>query len=191
MTLRNIILTGALAGAAFALGASLFSSSLPQEPQAPTLTEHHKLLAKDAGHWKADCTMLGPDGGEQKFMGEEQNTLTCNGFWMQSKFTADFDGMPFEGFGLTGYDSQAKKYKMIWVDSMSDYLNQGDGTLIEDGKGIEFMMHGRNQETGKPQVSKNVMTYEGKDHRTFTMYNQMDGGEWVKTFWIDYTRMSK
>ena len=158
--------------------------------QAPEVTAEHKVLAGDAGTWKAKMTMYIP-GTDQTIEGEgtEVNTLFANGLWLSSKFEGTFAGQPFEGQGHNGYDPNSKKYVGSWVDSMSTSVSTMVGEY--DDNTMTGMMTSKEPTTGEEVVTKSVTVNKDKNTRIMTMYNKSPetGDEWIKTMVIEYTRV--
>ena len=97
-------------------------------------------------------------------------------------------GMPFNGFGLTGYDNAKKVYQSIWADNMGTGImymtgNMKDGKMVLTGSAPD-------PASGHNVRMKEVTTTIDKDHFTFEMYLLTPKGD-VKTMEINYTRKTK
>lgn len=192
MSLRTTVVLAALPAAAFLMGATLFSQPPPQDPGMPALTEHHKAMAASAGIWDAEMTFIQRPGAEPMTgTGVETNTVVCNGMWSTSTFKGVFGGMPFEGRGLSGYDSVKGKYVSVWVDSMSDSMSMGEGEMGADGKTLTMINEARNPETGKVEKTKMVEEHPGPGKRVLTMFNRTPDGEWFQSAVIRYKKRSQ
>jgi hypothetical protein len=163
-------------------------------PPIPKPTEEHKLLAKDEGTWDATVKswMSGPDSAPTISKGVEVDKLMPGGLWLLNDFDGEFGGMAFHGHGVTGYDTQKKKYIGTWVDSMTTSIMTMEGDYDADkhimtmyGKGID--------PAGKAYESKSVSKFEGDSVRVFTMSIKSDEtkGEFMKMMEITYKRRSK
>jgi hypothetical protein len=119
--------------------------------------------------------------------GTEVCKMICNGLWQDSAFKGEFAGQPFEGHGLTGYDTAKKKYTGVWVDSMGTYLSLMEGNFDEAGKVLTMTMESPGPD-GKPMKSKLVTEFKDEDHRTFTMTVTGDGGKDTTVMTIEYKR---
>jgi hypothetical protein len=78
--------------------------------------------------------------------GTEKATPICNGNWIWCDFQCTFGGQPFEGHGISGYDSAEKKYVSYWIDTMVGTLMKTAGNpdpakkeIILDGTGTNPM----------------------------------------------------
>ena len=140
-------------------------------------------LKDSVGKWKAELKMFDPSGGEAgTSTGTEVNEMIGDN-WLISRFEADFQGQPFKGVGLIGYDGDAKKYINHWVDSMGATMANFSGTY--DAKTKTMTM------TGKDQMGEGKHTTLIKDAKTrvFTMYSKPDGtDDFVKVMEITYTK---
>jgi len=82
--------------------------------------EQHAEMAKRAGAWKAELKFWQAPGAPAETMyGDANFEMIMEGRYMIQHFSGDFQGQPFEGAGLTGYDRMKNEYQSIWVDNMS------------------------------------------------------------------------
>src|SRR5687768_2235337 len=85
-----------------------------------TPAEGHRALAGMVGTWDAEVTSwMSPGQPPVKSKGISENRMVLGGRWVESKFTSEMMGQPFEGVGYTGYDNHKKKYMGTWMDNMS------------------------------------------------------------------------
>jgi hypothetical protein len=54
------------------------------------------------------------------------------------KYDSEMLGMPFQGFGMYGYDNFKEAYVGMWVDNMSTALFTAEGRANEAGDVITF-----------------------------------------------------
>jgi len=97
-------------------------------------------------------------------------------------------GMPFKGFGLTGYDNAKKVYQSIWIDNMGTGIMYMTGNM-QDGKMV-LTGSAPDPASGHDITMKDVTTIIDKDHFMFEMYVVTPKGD-VKTMEITYTRKIK
>ncbi|MEZ5966950.1 MAG: DUF1579 family protein [Planctomycetota bacterium] len=64
------------------------------------------------GTWTCDVNYLGTSS-----KATETFEPLCNGLFMKSIVHGSFNGQPFHGLSIWGYDPQAKNYVNVWVDS--------------------------------------------------------------------------
>jgi hypothetical protein len=98
----------------------------------PKVAEHDALKML-AGDWDTTCKMAAMPGvpgmdkpSESK--GPEHTELICNGLWSKSTINGTFNGAPFQGVWLVGYDSTEKKYATIWVSNQDEPPCVGTGS---------------------------------------------------------------
>jgi len=154
--------------------------------KAATPGAPHAQLAEMAGTWKATMTMWDPSGQESQAVGTMERSMTNDGRVLEESFKMDFMGMPFVGFGHTGYDNLTGKYWTTWFDNMSTGITFMEGTVDETGKGT-FEGEGPDAAAGKRvPMRMDVRSEGGKEMATF--FTQMPNGEMVKTMEIVYER---
>jgi hypothetical protein len=159
-----------------------------QEPSAPKLTSHHEAMKAAAGTWDAAVKMsAGPGKPPIDMKGVEVNTLILNGLWMQTEFTGDPAGMSYQGHGLSGYDSIARKHVGTWVDNSGDWPAHSRGTCTDSCKEMTVTFQGYGQ-NGKPITVKEVCTQKDADHRSMVMYHKGKDGKFKWVMEIAYTR---
>ena len=159
---------------------------------ATAVVEGHALLKQEVGNWKATIkTWMGADGKAdpkakaQTSDGTETNRMLGD-YWLVSDFKSDFGGMPFEGHSVTGYDAETKTYTGYWVDSLAPSAATSVGTYDAAAKTLTYKLKGTAPD-GSPFEAKSVTVYEDADHRTFTMYDIVDGKE-IRSMEITYER---
>jgi len=154
--------------------------------KAATPGASHAYLAEMAGTWKATMKMWDPSGQESQAVGTMERSMINDGRVLEESFKMDFMGMPFLGFGHTGYDNLTGKYWSTWFDNSSTGITFMEGTVDEEtGKGT-FEGEGPDAMAGKKiPMRMDVRREEGKETATF--FTEM-GGEMVKTMEIVYER---
>ena len=163
-------------------------SSEPKKPALPMAewmqpTEEHKQITAGAGEWVGTMTMFGEHATPAPVPAKE--TVEVIGpFWVQSRFTCDFMGMPYVGTGFVGYDPSTKKYFGTWLDNMSSYFATMQGKKDASGKLVMHWM-APDEETGElvPHRSESVESAKG---RVMTFYRGEGAG--TKTMVIEMKR---
>jgi hypothetical protein len=157
-------------------------------------TAEHKLLAKDVGSWDTTVKswMTGPISEPSVSKGTDVVKLLPGGLWITDDFEGEFGGMAFHGHGVTGYDSQKKKYVGTWVDTMSTSIMSLEGDYDAATQTMTMYSKGTDP-AGKPYESKTTSKYTGEDERVFTMSMKSDEtkGEYMKLLEITYKRRPK
>jgi len=162
------------------------AAEAPPEPPKPG--PEHNILKQDAGTWDATVEMTqGPGQAPMVSKGVEINTLLGGGLWLVTDFKSDMMGQPFEGHGISGYDSGQRKYVSTWVDSWSTGLSSGQSTYDAAARKMTGWMEGPDM-TG--QISRTTMVTEWKDldTRVFTMSGPGPDGKEFAGLKITYKR---
>lgn len=136
----------------------------PQEMANPK-TKEHDALKDFAGTWDNTVkteAMPGVPGMEKasETKGTERAELICNGLFLKSTVHGTFNGQPFEGLWVAGYDPFKKVYTSVWVDSNEGCMCTSTGTRDAAKKTWEF-----SGETPQGPMRSQV-TFTGAD--TFT-----------------------
>jgi hypothetical protein len=174
--MRTALLAALCAFVLVALGVLPAAGQAPPKPGA-----EHEKLRKFEGEWDATVAFT---GGESKATASYKVGL--GGFWLQLQFRGEFAGAPFEGRGMTGYDTHKKKYISAWADSMESQLLLMEGNFAADGKTFTETGEGIGMD-GKPQKIKSVYEFKDKDTIVFTMY-KVEGGKDEQMMRITYKR---
>lgn len=95
----------------------------------------HQALSSRAGQWNMTSSFwMDPSQAPMVTTGTATREAMLGGRVLVEKVKAEMMGMPFEGYGMTGYDNVTGKYWTTWNDNMSTGLIQGIGTRGADGK---------------------------------------------------------
>lgn len=150
--------------------------------------EIHKMLAGSDGEWKGDITMwMAPNAPAIKSTGSAVNKMIMGGRYQQSMHTGSFNGMPFEGMSLVGYDNAKKVFMSSWVDNMGTGIMQMEGTWDAKTNTINFTGNTIDPATGKDMKVRE--TYKIIDNNTHLMeMYAMQGGKEFKTMEIKFTK---
>jgi hypothetical protein len=159
---------------------SMFGGASAQEtPQFPGPEKEHQWLEKFVGHWVTESKgKMGPDQAPVVCSG----TLTSRmlgGFWVINEMKGDVLGTPTIGVQTIGYDSAKKKYVGTWVDSMTGYMWQYEGTVDETGTTLTLEADGPNF-MADGTVTKFQDVYEFKSDDEIAISSRMLGkdGKW-------------
>lgn len=152
--------------------------------------EEHKRLAAEVGKWSYENTMwMDPAAPPTVSKGTSETVAIWGGRYIQTDFKGDFQGQPFEGRAVHGYDNLKGKYVSTWIDSMSTaiFITYGDHdaaskTTTYIGE-MDDPMH-----PGKANKVREVVRWIDNDHWVFEWHETRDGKE-RKTMEIKYTRM--
>lgn len=150
--------------------------------------EVHKMLAKDDGEWNEEITLwMAPGAPPTKNTATCLNKMIMGGRYQESKHTGNFMGMPFEGYGLVGYDNAKKIFVSSWVDNLGTGIMYLEGKWDDKTKTINFSGKSTDATTGKDMAIREVFTYIDPNKQKLEMFSTVEGKEY-KSMEIIFTR---
>lgn len=178
----------ALAAAAACVLMAVVSAQQQQGPPMPKPGPEHELFKMDAGTWDASVEVIpGPGMSPLTSTGVEVNTLGCSGLCLITDFKGDMmPGVPFNGHGITTWDSGKKKYVTSWTDSMSAGISHGDATWDAAAKKLSGTMEGPDM-TGQVVKTRSVVEY-GAGTRVLTVFASGPDGKEMQVLKISYKK---
>lgn len=152
--------------------------------------EHHKHLEPIVGSWTLENRFwMTADAPVQT------STATCERHWIlggrfvEENVKGTWEGQPFDGRGIYGYDNHKKIYHSYWVDTMATACMTSTGTCTADGKTITYEGVFPNPFAGmKDDKFKTTIQIVNNDKHVFTMYLPGADGKVFKHFESTYTR---
>ncbi|HXH17759.1 MAG TPA: DUF1579 domain-containing protein, partial [Chitinophagales bacterium] len=151
--------------------------------------EMHAMLAKSDGVWNADVTMwMNPDAPPAKSTATVTNRMILGGRYQEAKHSGSFEGMPFEGISILGYDNAKKKFVNTWIDNMGSGIMMMEGTWDETSKTIHFTGNQIDPMTGSDMEVRQTLKIADDNHHIMEMYMKYPGSEEYKSLEIHYTR---
>lgn len=153
-------------------------------------SESHKIFGKYVGKWTATTTMWmdpsAPPAVEKG--GTSEFSLMMDGRFLAQKMSSSMMGMPFEGFGTTGYDNFRKEYVSTWIDNISTATMKMTGTM-KDADTLEMTGLMDEPMTGeKDKKVRSTETWTDENHFVWAMYDNIPGKGEVKVMEINYAR---
>jgi hypothetical protein len=145
-----------------------------------------KLFKRDVGTWNVVVKMFADPNAEPTVSKGKETNFMLGDKWLISHFKGEIFGAAFEGSSQTGFDPKKKKIMGTWVDTMSPFPMQIEGTFDEKTQTLTTIGIGRDP-AGNEAKTKMVTTYNKDGTRTFTMYGVMDGKE-AKMMQLQYTK---
>jgi hypothetical protein len=136
----------------------------------------HEMLKPMVGTWNAVVKSWtgGPEPTVNK--GVMKNSMMLGGRYLESRYKGTYDGKPFEGYGLTGYDLKKNQLISFWIDDMSTSWMTTSGGISADGKELTGTGTVDGMD-GKPMAVRTVTKIEGPAKHVYTMYGTMNGQE--------------
>jgi hypothetical protein len=148
----------------------------------------HKLLATMAGTYDARVKAWFGPGEPKTSTGTMMKEMILDERYLLEKFTGAFDGKPFKGIGLLGYDTNKKKYFMSWVDSFATGIDTSYGTC-EGGKTFTFVGEVDHPDSGGKMKTRDVLKIVSEREQVFEMYRTPEKtGKEFKVMEITYTK---
>jgi len=145
----------------------------------------HKMLADMAGTWDVSMTNYTDPKSPTTTKGTSVMTTMMDGRYIKEELTSEMMGMPFHGFGITGFNNTTRKFETIWLDTMGTMIMTGSG---EGANGTINVTFDFVDPMSKQKVTaKGVTKVIDANKHTFTMYMMMDGKE-MKAMEAEYTR---
>jgi hypothetical protein len=148
----------------------------------------HKMMASYNGEWKEEITMwMEPGAPPVVSAGSCMNVMVLDGRYQVSVHTNTFQGMPFEGRGLWGYNNATKKFESTWIDNMGTGIMYMEGTWNEKTRTITFKGKSVDIMTGKTTLMRELYKLIDDNNQSIEMYETKDGKE-TKIMAIKLTR---
>ncbi len=151
----------------------------------------HEKLAKYTGDWKIELkAWMAPGQPPMETSGTAQTTMMLGGRIRKEEFHADMGGMPFDGWGMTGFDNFKRKFWMTWNDNMFTGILHVEGEFAEGDKAI--VMHGY---MDKPMANqrdvpiRNLLRLVSDDHYVFEVWEHVGTPQEFQSLEIKYTRV--
>lgn len=146
----------------------------------------HEQFKRLAGSWTTSTKSWYPNPNEASTSkGKSRFTLLMGGRYLRQDFRNQFDGEPFQGMGILGYDNAKKKYVGIWIDNHGTGIMHSEGSY--DKKTKTMTETGVSSSPIGDMKFKMVTEYKEDDKFVFTMYEVKSDGE-NKMMEITYTR---
>jgi len=149
----------------------------------------HELLKPMAGNWKTTAkSWLKPGTEPSVSEGTCESTWILGNRYLQSTYKGDMGGMPFEGWGLMGYDNQKQEFVSVWADNFGTGIAMSDGKADPSGKVLTMMTTMPDPQTGAPTPYKMITKVANENQYMMSMSSMKDGKEQTEME-ITYTRM--
>jgi hypothetical protein len=150
--------------------------------------EIHQMMAKSAGTWTGAMSMWMKPGAAPMIMSSETNNqMILGGRYLQSTNKGTYNGMPFEGIGVMGYDNAKKIFVSSWIDNFGTGMMYLEGTWDAQNRSINFSGKMVDPVSGKDLQVREIMKFVDDNNHFFEMYVNESGKEF-KTMEIKYTR---
>jgi hypothetical protein len=153
-----------------------------------TPSEVHKMMAQADGEWNMEIQMwMDPNAQAQTMKASCVNKMIMGGRYQESLNTGSFNGMPFEGRSLTGWDNARKIFVSTWIDNMGTGITYMEGPWDDAGKSINLKGKMTDPMTGHVIDIRQVMKFVDDNTQIMEQYGMKDGKEY-KSMEIKFTR---
>lgn len=161
------------------------NACMQAEPQ-----REHLWLQKLVGNWTYEAEALMEPGKPSEKCAGSETVRSLGGLWILAEGEGEMPGGGAATMLLTlGYDPQKQRFVGTWIGSMMTHLWVYEGALDETGTTLTLNTEGPDMSAGgKMTAFRDVIEFEGDDHRTLTSHMLRADGEWLKIMTADYRR---
>ncbi len=173
----------------FTVGKAQNQEEMKKWMEYMTPSEVHKIIAQSDGQWSEEIQMwMDPNAPVQSMKTNCVNKMILGGRYQESIHTGNFNGMPFEGHSITGWDNARKIVFSTWIDNMGTGLAYMEGTWNEATKSIELKGKMTDPMTGNMNDIREVLKFVDDNTQIMEQYGVKDGKEYM-TMEIKLTRV--
>ena len=155
--------------------------------EANALNEYHEAFGRAAGEWVAYSTKYEYDGSKTESVDSASNALIMDGRFLKLEYSGDWDGMPFNGLGFTGYDTVRKEHFTIWFDNFSTGPMVARGKAGDDDDVVTVIADQVNPVDGSKYKQELVTRIVSADEHHLDMYMHTPAGK-MHQMHIKYVR---
>jgi hypothetical protein len=183
----------AAAAAADAKGAAAAQPTQEQMMQAmvkaATPGPEHAALNSLAGSWKTVTKMwANPTADPMTSEGTCDRNWVMGGRYLLANYKGVFNGMPFEGMEVLGYDNMKKQYVSSWVDNMGTGIMLSQGAAMDPSTHSFTLSGSMTDPMGNSSTMREVTSIVDGNTYTMTMFAN-DRGQEAKMMEITYSRV--
>lgn len=161
---------------------------MPKWQAFMTPSDGHHLLEAKVGKWDVRIAMWMPDGSSSNSTGKSEFSWLFDGRYLQENVTSSFEGMPFQGRGMTAYDNLKKCYVSTWIDNMGTGIMTAEGKYDPMQKTFIYSGESPDLVRGEYVESRMVETMLDKDHWRIEMFGPGADGKEMKMMELNYSR---
>ncbi|MBL0063119.1 MAG: DUF1579 family protein [bacterium] len=144
----------------------------------------HAKLAKGCGEYEVNMIERG-----QPMAGKAKLEMILDGRVQVQHFNMDYNGMPFTGFGMTGFDNFSQRYWFTWNDNMSTGMFSMWG--VEKDGGNKVVFDGKMDSPGmnlKDVPCRHAYTFINDNEFKYEAWNYPDTPQEAKMMEMHYKR---
>ncbi len=154
-----------------------------------TPADPHKMLAKDDGEWTGEVTSwMDPAAPPSNSKAIATNKMIMGGRYQMSEHKGCFNGMPFEGMSIVGYDNGRKVFMSTWIDNFGSSFMNLEGPWDAAAKTIHLKGKSTDPMSGKQVAVREEFIYVDDNTQKLEMYMPDMKGKEFKTMEIVFKR---
>ncbi len=179
--MKNVIIFVAVFLISFAVNGQEKKEMSPEQKvwmEYMTPGEMHKYLAKNVGEYKTVTTFWETPGAEPFVTeGKSVSKMIMGGRYLQSQFTGNMMGMPYEGMSLDAYDNALKKFYTVWIDNFGTGMMTGVGTFNEEENAIHYEVEYVSPMDRKTVKAREIVHFIDDNNQVIEMFMTSPTGE--------------
>ncbi len=150
----------------------------------------HELLKYKVGKWTMKVELrTGPDQPATTSEGTSEMKLIMGGRYLMDNTKSNFQGNPFEGLGLTGYDNLKKRFVSVWIDNLGTGFTISSGTYDESTKTYKYTTMSPDVVSGQYKRTRTTEHVVNDDQWVAEMYDTAPDGKEFLMMKATYTRV--
>ena len=158
-----------------------------QEMSAPV--KEHEALKPLVGAFTCSTKFYAAPGTPpQESTGTVERKWVLGNRYIQEEVKATMMGMPFEGFGIAGYDKLQKLYHAYWIDSMGTGTWSMTGTADAAGKVFTYTGENFDPMVGQKTKGRSTVEFVDNNKHVMKMYGPGPDGKEFMMFEMTCTR---
>jgi hypothetical protein len=151
-----------------------------------TPAEGQARLATRVGTWEVTIRhWMSADAPVEESSGQADYEMIMDGRFLAQRYEAEFDGMGFEGAGVSAHNNKTKKFQFTWLDNMGTGLMQGSGEF--KGDVLHWTAVATDPLMGDVSM-RGTETFDDPDRFVATMYYPGPDGKEFKMMELIYVR---
>jgi len=154
-----------------------------------TPSANHKMMANSVGEWTTKMQMWSaPNAEPMKSEGTCKSEMILGGRYMQTKYSGNVMGMPFEGISTDGYDNAKKVYINTWVDNMGTGIMHAEGKYDEATKTVNYVGTMFDPMQNTDVTYRQTMQMVDDKHMVMEMFNITKDNKEYKSLHVEYVK---
>lgn len=165
----------------------------PDDPMTKYGTPGNQHLKLEAfiGEWEGQLKMWGAPGAEpQTSKTKATIRMDMDGRYLRANHTGEFEGAPFRGQSVWGYNNLRKQYESTWIDSMSTGIMFSTGQADAAGRVFTFTGEADDPMSGKTVKEREVATVIDDDTWKLEAFRPGTDGKEARTMEIVFKRIA-